>query len=96
MAYAALALSVNAVEGRKELNTGLCNTDFFLPPPLLARAKATTPSISPQMRDFFSMWLSLSVKNDPYATILLFFYDSFNRFPVNFGEILYPFDIFIR
>jgi len=36
--------------------------DFFLPPPLLANAMTTTPSMVAEMRDFFSMWLSLSVK----------------------------------
>jgi hypothetical protein len=60
LAAVGLDLRVIAAEGRNEENTGLCNAERFLPPPLLAIAKATRTSISPNSRDFFSMWLSLA------------------------------------
>jgi hypothetical protein len=35
---------------------------FFFPPPLLAKAMTTRPSIVALTSDFLSMWFSLSVK----------------------------------
>ncbi len=36
--------------------------DFFFPPPLLARAMITKPSMAAHTSDFLNMWFSFSVK----------------------------------
>jgi hypothetical protein len=60
--YEGLDLSVKVPLERMGMIPRVVPVDFFLPPPLLARAMTTTPSMVALTMDFFSMWFSFSVK----------------------------------
>jgi hypothetical protein len=60
--YVGLALRVNVPFGRIGMIPRVELLDFFFPPPLLARAMITKPSMVALTMNFFSMWFSFSVK----------------------------------
>ena len=60
--YEGFDLSENVPFARIGIIPSVELVDFFFPPPLLASAMTTKPSMVALTSDFFSMWFSFSVK----------------------------------
>jgi hypothetical protein len=60
--YEGLDFKVNVPFARIGMIPRVEPDDFFFPPPLLASAMTTNPSMVAHTSDFLSMWFSFSVK----------------------------------